>query len=117
MENTKVAYVRVNTPDGQGHLLAEPMSDAAFADYLENKEAYFGKIQHVSKTLKTPYEFFCRMMEIYADYDRAQLAVQMSMKPDDPRIARMSEQELREHISERIALQVANKKTSALDAE
>ena len=117
MESTKTAYIVVNTPDGQGHILTEQMSDAAFADYLENKEAYFGEIQNVSKTLKTPYEFFCRMMEIYADYDRTQLAIQVSMKPDDARIAGMSDQQLREHICEQMALQIANKQTSALDAE
>ena len=32
----------------------------------KTKKPYFGEIQDVSKTLKTPYEFFCRMMEIYA---------------------------------------------------
>jgi hypothetical protein len=117
MENTKTVHIVANTPDGHGYILAEQMSDAAFADYLQNKEAYFGEIQNVSKTSKTPYEFFCRMMEIYVDYDRAQLAVQMNMKPYDPRIAGMSDQQLREYISEQIALQVANKQTSARDAE
>ena len=117
MEDTKTAHIVVNTPDGQGHILREQMSDAAFADYLENKEAYFGEIQNVRKTSRTPYEFFCRMMEIYADYDRAQLAVQMSMKPDDPRIAGMSDQQLREYISEQIVLRVTKSKTSSLNAE
>lgn len=117
MESTKTAHIVVNTPDGQGHLLTEQMSDAAFADYLENKEAYFGEIQNVSTTSKTPYEFFCRMMEIYADYDRTQLAIQMSMKPDDARIAGMSDQQLREHICEQMALRIADKQTSAPDDE
>lgn len=109
MESTKTAHIVVNTPDGQGYILTERMSDAAFEDYMANKEAYFGEIQDVSKQSKTPYEFFCRMMEIYENYDRTQLAIQMQMKPDDPRIAGMSDQQLRECISEQITLQETDK--------
>ena len=84
---------------------------------MANKEYYFGKIQDGRKKPKHPYEFFCRMMKIYENYDRTQLAIQMKMKPSDPRIAGMSDQQLRECISERIALQVADKQISTLDAE
>lgn len=107
-EGSKKVHVVVNTPDGKGHILAEQMSDAAFQDYLANKDAYFGELQQVNAPAKTPYEFFCRMMEIYADYDRRQLAIQLSMKPDDPRIANLSDQQLREHICEQMAAHAAS---------
>lgn len=109
MEGIKTVYVCVNTPDGKGHILTEQMSDAAFEDYLANKDAYFGEIQRVSTNSKTPYEFFCRMMEIYADYDRRQLATQLGMKPDAPRIANMTEQRLREFVCEQMVAHVASK--------
>lgn len=107
VESTKTVHVVVNTLDGMGQLLTEQMSDAAFEDYLPNKDAYFGEMQDVSAPSKTPYEFFCRMMEIFSGYNRAQLATQLNMKPDDVAIASMSDQELRESICEQIAMQVA----------
>jgi hypothetical protein len=50
------------------------------------------------------------MMEIYADYDRGQLAIQLNMKSEDPRIAKLTDQQLREHICEQMATHVASQR-------
>ncbi|AEV39293.1 hypothetical protein PSE_4791 [Pseudovibrio sp. FO-BEG1] len=105
-ESSKTIHVVVSASDGKSYILAEQMSDAAFVDYIANRDTYFGELRQVNNPSKTPYEFFCRMMEIYADYDRRQLATQLSMEPDDPRIAKMSDQELREYICEKMVAHV-----------
>jgi hypothetical protein len=43
----KKAYVTVATEDGVNHIIAEPISDEALADYKAHPEAFFGAIQPV----------------------------------------------------------------------
>src|SRR5690606_22736340 len=67
----------VTTPDGEGHFLHETMSEAAAADYAAFGANYFGEVGQDGRVAKNAYELFCGMMEIYADFDREQLARQL----------------------------------------
>jgi hypothetical protein len=54
LESEKKAYVTVATEDGVKHIIAEPISDEALADYKAHPEAFFGAIQPVGKKPKIP---------------------------------------------------------------
>jgi len=41
LESEKKAYVTVATEDGVNHIIAEPISDEAMADYKAHPEAFF----------------------------------------------------------------------------
>lgn len=58
LESEKKAYVTVATEDGVNHIIAEPISDEALADYKAHPEAFFGAIQPVGKKAENPYELF-----------------------------------------------------------
>lgn len=96
--NTKTIWVSVESKEGHG-LYEEQMSDAAFEDWQANKEAYFGKIQDVATSPKTPLEMYARFMEMFRNYDRKALALQIGREPDDPSFAHLSDNELREQVS------------------
>jgi hypothetical protein len=49
LESEKKVYFTMVAEDGTNHLLAEPISDEALADYKVHPEAFFGAIQHVGK--------------------------------------------------------------------
>lgn len=79
------------------------MSEAAAADYAAFGENYFGEVGRSGGVAKNAYELFCGMMEIYADYNREQLARQLGLTPDDPGLAHLNDNELRELFAKRIA--------------
>ena len=56
-EGEKVIYVGVATPDGRGHILTQPISDAALADYKAHPDAFFGVIQHAGRKTENIYEW------------------------------------------------------------
>jgi hypothetical protein len=100
----------VTTPDGKSHLLHETMSEPAAADYAAFGESYFGEVGRNGGVAKNAYELFCGMMEIYADFNREQLARQLGLAPGDPKLAHLNDNELREHIAERIAVSADTRK-------
>jgi hypothetical protein len=58
------------------------MSDAALADYKENLEAYFGRVEASSKKeLKTPYELFEWLMAVQKDLKRDVLLERLAAVP------------------------------------
>lgn len=108
METDKTIWASVETKDGHG-LYTEQMSDAAFEDWLANKDSYFGKVLDVATNPKTPLEVYARFMEMFADYDRKALALQIGRKPYDPLLAHLSDNELREQVSNGLLSALLNK--------
>ncbi|MFN6982434.1 MAG: hypothetical protein ACK4NU_10970 [Brevundimonas sp.] len=101
-EKSRSVMAAVMTPDGKGHLLHETMSEAAALDYAVFGENFFGEVGRSGGAAKNPYELFCGMMEVHADYNREQLARQLGLAADDPWLAHFNDSELREFIAERI---------------
>lgn len=91
-------WMVVETEEGH-QIRTEPMSAAAFADWQDNRAAYFGEVQDVPKHPKTPLDLYARFMEIFRDYDRRALALQIGLKPDDHSLAGLTDEELREQVS------------------
>ncbi|WP_312218224.1 SEC-C domain-containing protein [Brevundimonas sp.] len=99
LENTRECYIVAETAKGN-HILSEKMDDASFEDWQANKAAYFGEIQDVPTNAQTPYEMYERFMDMFADFDRKGLATQIGKAPDDPSLAHLDDNELREYISD-----------------
>ena len=108
VENTREVWVSVETERGH-QMHREKMTDAAFDEWRNNKAAYFGEIQDVPSHAKTPYEMYRRFMEMFADYDRKALALQIGKAADDPGLAHMSDVELREQISNGLLTKLLDK--------
>ena len=68
----------ITEPNGQAHLMSEPMSADELADYRANPEAYFGKIMPVSRKITDNFEFFEWMMEAHKDLSRETLLERMA---------------------------------------
>ncbi len=81
-EKAKEVIVAIWTPDEQAIILKDPMTDGQLNDYRANKEAYFGRIKHVPKQIKTPYELFRFFMEGQKDMTRARLLEQLKMSEE-----------------------------------
>jgi hypothetical protein len=58
LESEKQVHYTIIAEDGTNHLLAEPISDEALADYKAHPEAFFGAIQRAAKRLNNHYELF-----------------------------------------------------------
>jgi hypothetical protein len=73
---------RVMVGTDTGKILSYEMSDAALADYKENLEAYFGRVEASSKKeLKTPYELFEWLMAVQKDLKRDVLLERLAAVP------------------------------------
>jgi hypothetical protein len=101
-EHDRTTMIGVSARDGKSYLLREKMSDTAFGEYMAHKDAYFGEVRRVNAPAKDSYDFFCKIMQIYAEYNRTQLARQIGKEPNDKQIAHLSDSELREFICDRI---------------
>lgn len=110
-EKSRSVMAVAMTSDGQGHILHETMSEAAAADYAEYGENYFGEVGRNGGVAKNAYEMFCGMMDIYADYNREQLARQLGLSPDDASLTHLNDSELREFIAERLVASIDARST------
>lgn len=81
-EAEKEVTIGVQTVDGQAFLLREKMTDAQLSEYMTQPEAYFGKIQYVSKGIETPYDLFLFCVEGQKEMKRAKLLEQLKMKSE-----------------------------------
>jgi hypothetical protein len=100
IEPEKAAYIAIATPDKGSHLLKYPLSDDELADYWAHPEAYFGRIQPVSKGIRSIYEMFCWLMESYRNTPRERLLEFMATAPNLDELHKMSDDELRMHYCE-----------------
>ncbi len=75
--------IGVQTDGGRAYLLREKMTDAQFSDYMAQPEAYFGKIQYVSKGIETPYDLFIFFVEGQKEMKRPKLLEQLKMGLED----------------------------------
>ena len=86
------------------------MSEAAFADYKAHSDAYFGKIQPVSRNISNPLELFEWFMEAYNKTPRDKILEQLSKAPDFNASAfeGLSDDELRSQYCELLVASVQN---------
>lgn len=99
-EGASEAIVAIFTDDKQAYLLKEQMSEAQMADYRAHKDAYFGKIKHVPKGIKTPYDMFLFLMRGYKETDRENLLKLLKITEDQA--SNKSDEELRIEYCERM---------------
>ena len=94
LEAEKRAYIGVTDQNGHSSILTEPMTDQQLADYKAHPEAYFGKIQHVSKRINNKYELFEFFMASYKGLSRATLSERLATHPNAGLFAGMSDDDL-----------------------
>ncbi len=93
-EAEKMMYVGITTTAGVGHIHRQPMSEAELQDYHRHPEAYFGRIQPVSKRADTPQELFKFFMEANQGVSRDALLERVAAWPHFEQLKSMSEAEL-----------------------
>jgi hypothetical protein len=98
-EADKEVTIGVQTEDGRACLLREKMTDAQFSDYKAQPEAYFGKIQHVPKQIKTPYDLFLFFVEGQKGMKRPKLLELLKMKSEQAE--RLTDEDLLLELCER----------------
>jgi hypothetical protein len=104
-ENAKTAYFGTSN----GHILTRPMSDDELNDYKSHPEAFFGKIQHVSKTAKSLYEMFEFFLDAYKDTPKERLLEFMKGAADFSSLQQMDQADL--------AIEYAERSCAAIDME
>jgi hypothetical protein len=102
-EPEKTAYIGVTDQNGQSYILTEPMSDQQLADYKAHSEAYFGKIQHVSKRVNSKYELFEFFMESHKGLSRVTLLESLATHPNAGSFADMSDHDILSEYCEAMA--------------
>jgi hypothetical protein len=93
-ESEGKAYIGITVHDGHSQILTYPMSAGELADYRAHSDAYFGKIQPVGRTVKTPFEMFEWLMEANAGLSRTMLLERLAAVPSSDRFKTMSDGEL-----------------------
>ena len=96
-ENAKIAYF--GTSNGQ--ILTRPMSDDELNDYKRHPEAFFGRIQPVSKTAKSLYEMFEFFLEAYKNTPKERLLDFMRGAADYSSLQQMDQADLAIEYAER----------------
>ncbi len=81
-EKAKEAIIAIWTPDKQAIVLKHPMTDGQLNDYRANKEAYFGRIKHVPKQIKTPYDLFRFFIEGQKNMTRERILEELKISEE-----------------------------------
>jgi hypothetical protein len=108
LESEKKVYFTVVAEDGTNHLLAEPISDEALADYKAHPEAFFGAIQHVGKRANNAYELFEFFLAGYKATPKEKLLELMQRSPDNEALRQMEQADLAIEYAERCVAMVPN---------
>jgi hypothetical protein len=88
MEAEKKVYVGTDS----GRILSYPMSDKALADYKDNPDSYFGRVEPVSnKKIDNIYDLFEWLMKTHQHLTRDELLKRLAL----PGIGTMTDDELR----------------------
>ena len=73
-EQWKAAVLGVTRQsDGTAHVIRKPMTEGELADWRDNSDAYFGRLEPKQRVNKTPYEFFESLVEIHKTWTQEQL--------------------------------------------
>lgn len=96
-ENSKTAYFGTSN----GHILTRAMSDDELDDYRSHPEAFFGRIQHVSKTAKNLYEMFEFFLDSYKNTPKERLLEFMKEAADFSSLQQMDQADLAIEYAER----------------
>ncbi len=108
LENEKQIYLAIACPDGTSHILTQPISDDALADYKVHPEAFFGAIQSVNKNAKDAYEFFEFFLDTYQKSTKKKLLEFMRGALDIEALQQMEQPDLAIEYSERCAAMAAS---------
>jgi hypothetical protein len=107
-ESEKQVVFSVTTEDGLCHLLSEPISDEALADYKAHPEAFFGSIQRVGGRADNVYELFEFFLNNYKNSSKEKLLELMKDAPDIEALRQMEQIDLAIECAERYLSVVPN---------
>jgi hypothetical protein len=107
-ESDKQVYFTMTTEDGFSHILSEPISDEALADYKAHPEAFFGTIQRVGGRANDVYELFEFFLICYKAATKEKLLELMKDAPDIEALRQMEQADLAIEYAERCAAVVPN---------
>lgn len=80
--------------DGVSQVIRKPMTDLELADYQQNSDVYFGRIEPKQKVNKTPYEFFESLVEIHLPWKTEQILDKMKGHADYERLKELPHEHL-----------------------
>lgn len=106
-EGEKKIYICVQAENGS-HILTEPMSDYAMADYKRHPEAYFGEIGRASRKTEDPYELFEFFLETYSQTPKEKLLEFMQGAADIESLRQLDQMDLAIEYCDRLATSIAN---------
>jgi hypothetical protein len=109
LESEKKAYVTVATEDGANHIISEPISDDALADYRAHPEAFFGAIQPVGQKAENPYELFEFFLGTYKSTRKEKLLELMGGAADVEALRQMEQADLAIEYAERCVASFVNR--------
>jgi hypothetical protein len=107
-ESEKQVVFSVATEDGLCHLLREPISDEALADYKAHPEAFFGSIQRISRRADNVYELFELFLNNYKNTSKEKLLELMKDAADIKALRQMEQSDLAIECAERCLSAVPN---------
>jgi hypothetical protein len=93
-EAEKTMYIAIMTPEGVGQIHTQPMTDAELQDYRRHPEAYFGRVQPVSKRADTPQELFKFFMDAHRGLSRDALLQRVAGWPNFAQLKEMGDDDL-----------------------
>lgn len=104
VEATGTAYIGIYDQKGGAEIITRRMTPEELADYAENRDSYFGRITSNSnkKQISTPLEFFEWFMEANKGMSRANLLKHLGVRPEDRRVAALSDEDLLVEYAERV---------------
>lgn len=108
LENEKRVYLVIVALDGTNHIITQPISDDALADYKAHPEPFFGAIQSVNKNAKDAYELFEFFLDTYQKSTKEKLLEFMRGAPDIETLRQMEQPDLAIEYAERCAAMAAS---------
>lgn len=75
-------YFAISDEQGNAKLLSQPMTAEELADYKANADAYFGRIQPVSRKVKNEFELFEWLMDTHKSLTREVLLERLASFPN-----------------------------------
>ena len=103
-ETEKLVYIAVTDQDGNAMLLTEPMSSEQIDEYKAHPQSYFGVVQHVGGSSKTPYELFEFFLEANKLLTREVLLERLAKGSDVAELQAMNNSDLLVEYCEQIVI-------------
>jgi len=110
-ETNKRAIIGITDGSGHSRIVDEPMSDEAFAEYAEFRDAYFGRVIPGPMQPKDAFELLEWLMEVNKAVPRAKILEWFAGAPDFGELENLADEELRLAYCEALVAVVEAKKS------